>query len=98
MPLQFNKAEYIDILQRGGVAPDLALVYADAIEAGLQQHVVMPADMALLKAEICARMDERFREQERRFDAKLEAKLRPIYVMLVLSLILHAITLTKLFF
>ncbi|HZX27155.1 MAG TPA: hypothetical protein VFF16_08810 [Telluria sp.] len=94
MPLQFNKAEYIDILQRGGVAPDLALVHADAVEAGLQQHVVLPADLALLKAEIFARMDERFKEQEWRFDAKL----RPIYVMLVLSLILHAITLTKLFF
>lgn len=58
MPLQFDKPAYLKVLSEAGVAPDLAEAHAEAIESGLAQPVVLPVDLALLKAEILARMDE----------------------------------------
>lgn len=82
MPLPINKTDYIQALRAGGLSAELALVHADALEAGLDVAIVLPADLALLKAEILARMDERFAEMRVWVARQLEEKLRPIYAML----------------
>jgi hypothetical protein len=77
MPLQFDKLAYLKVLREAGVTPDLAEAHAEAIESGLAQPVVLPADLALLKAEILARIDEiiaaRLDERLKEFKAELLA-------------------------
>ena len=58
MPLQFDKSAYLKVLRDAGVPPDLAEAHADAIETGLAQPIVLPSDLAVLKADMLARMDE----------------------------------------
>ena len=58
MPLHFDKSAYLKVLRDAGVPPDLAEAHADAIETGLAQPIVLPSDLAVLKADMLARMDE----------------------------------------
>jgi len=79
----------------------------DAIEYGITQPIVRPADLAVLKAEmlarmdelkveIFARMDEKFAEFESKIEATIEArivaKLRPIFLMTSVSLTLSIVS------
>lgn len=107
MPLQFDKPAYLKVLREAGVPPDLAEAHAEAIESGLAQPIVLPADLALMKAdmlarmdelkvEILARVDEMFQEFEIRImakvDAKLTARLRPVYLLTTVSLVMSTIS------
>jgi hypothetical protein len=68
MPLQFDKPAYLKVLREAGVPADLAEAHAEAIESGLTQPIVLPADLAVLKAEMLARMDELKAEMLARMD------------------------------
>jgi hypothetical protein len=65
MPLLVDKVEYFRILRDGGVAPDVAEVYADALASGLVQEIVLPVDLTLLAARIEAGVDRRLRSAQR---------------------------------
>jgi hypothetical protein len=76
MPLQFDKSAYLKVLREAGVAPELAGAHAEAIESGLTQPIVLPADLALLKPEILARMDERLKEFKAEILARMDERLK----------------------
>ncbi|HEY1151903.1 MAG TPA: hypothetical protein VGF27_25230 [Pseudoduganella sp.] len=93
MPLYIDKFDYAKYLRDGGVEPVLAELYAEALAAGLYQEVVQPTDLALAEAKITAYykrdMDER--------NARIDRTFRPIYWILAVMMVMHTITLVKLF-
>jgi type VI protein secretion system component VasK len=86
MPLYIDKFQYAKILRNGGVEPELADLYAEALAAGLYQEVVQQTDLALAEAKISAYND-----------ARMYRIVRPIYWMLAAMLVMHTFTLAKLF-
>ncbi|UMR31692.1 hypothetical protein MJ904_05655 [Massilia sp. MB5] len=101
MPLPFDKLEYSRILQASGVPQAQAEAHADALSYALSEPVLLSSDLTILKAEILAQVSEMFAKFKEEIKAEIltevDKKLRPIYWMLAASLLMHAITLGKLF-
>ncbi|WP_150119169.1 hypothetical protein [Massilia sp. NR 4-1] len=97
MPLPFDKLEYSRILQASGVPLAQAEAHAEALSYALSEPVCLSSDLAILKAEILAQVSEMLAKMKGEILAEVDKKLRPIYWMLAASLLMHAITLSKLF-
>jgi hypothetical protein len=81
MSLYLDKFDYAKYLRDGGVAPELAELYAEALSAGLYQEVVQPTDLALAEAKITAYYKRDMDERVAISNARIDRTIRPLYWM-----------------
>lgn len=93
MPIQFDTAAYIKILEDAGVPPEHASAHAIALAGALSQPVANDSDLTIIRAEMHAMISQ----HELRMKQWVRDQLKPIYWLQGLILVLQAITMTKLF-
>lgn len=112
MPIQFDTAQYIKRLVEAGIPREHAEALAEALQQALSQPVAGEADLAIWRAEVQAMftrseaaMKEWVRGEFERSEAamkewvraEIKARLRPIYWLLGVNIVMSAIIMAKLF-
>jgi hypothetical protein len=97
MPLYIDKLRYAKYLRDGGVEPELAELYAEAIALGLFQEVVQETDLALAEAKITAYYKRDMEERMAISNARTDRIVRPIYWWLAALTASQVFVLAKLY-
>jgi hypothetical protein len=90
MPIQFDTAQFVKTLVDAGVLREHAEAHADALKLALSQPVANDADLAISRAEMRALLAE--------FEVRITNKLRPLWVMSTVNLMLVSAIAVKVFF
>jgi len=90
MPIQFDTAQFVKTLLDAGVPREQAEAHADALKLALSQPVANDADLAISRAEMHALLAE--------FEVRLDKKLKPLWVMNTVTLVLVSAIAVKVFF
>lgn len=90
MPIQFDTAQFVRTLIDAGVPREHAEAHADALKLALSQPVANDADLAISRAEMRTLLAE--------FEVRLGKKLRPLWLMNTINLVLLSAIAVKVFF
>jgi hypothetical protein len=93
MPIPFDSTRYSNKLSAAGVPHEQAEAHASALaEVFAETPVAMDADLALLKADILARVQEMLDALERRINKRLEFMQMAIVVLATVEILHMGIT------
>ncbi|WP_426166606.1 hypothetical protein [Pseudoduganella sp. R-34] len=90
MPIQFDTAQFVKTLVDAGVLREHAEAHADALKLALSQPVANDADLAISRAEMRTLLAE--------LELRLTKKMRPLWVLNIITLILVSANTVKIFF
>ena len=90
MPIQFDTAQFVKTLVDAGVLREHAEAHADALKLALSQPVANDADLAISRAEMRTLLAE--------LELRLTKKMRPLWVLNIITLILVSANTVKILF
>ncbi|SFF62840.1 hypothetical protein SAMN05518865_102288 [Duganella sp. CF458] len=90
MPVRFDTAQFVKTLVDAGVLREHAEAHADALKLALSQPVANDADRAISRAEMRTLLAE--------LELRLTRKMRPLWVLNIITLILVSANTVKIFF
>ncbi|GJJ02336.1 hypothetical protein RugamoR64_28740 [Duganella rhizosphaerae] len=100
MPIKFDTLSYARKLEEAGLPQQQAEAQSLALRDALAESTVTPGDLLLLKTDVIARIEILRSDMQAQIDALKEhmnARFNTLYMLTGLSLVLHVVTLVKLF-
>ncbi|MQA38168.1 CCDC90 family protein [Rugamonas aquatica] len=100
MPIKFDTLAYAKKLEEAGLPQQQAEAQSLALRDALAESTVTPGDLLLLKTDVIARIEILRSDMQAQIDALKEhmnTRFNTLYMLTGLSLVLHVVTLVKLF-